>query len=78
MDDKRLIPRLDYNKSRIPETDPRGSEGDFGSLETELRAHRTHDTFETGLQSVLRSLVAPHKEGPADPGKRACDAPVLC
>ena len=32
------------------------------SLETELRVHSIHDTWETGLQIVLRSLVAPLKK----------------
>ena len=54
------------NNSRIPETDSRDPETETGSLEIEPRVHRTHDTLEIGLQMMLRSLVAPHKEGPAD------------
>ena len=37
-----------------------------GSLETELRrVHGIHDTPDTGLQTILGSLVALHKEGPS-------------
>ena len=35
----------------------------IGSLETEKRVHRIHDTLETGLQMIFRSLVASHKKG---------------
>ena len=34
-------------------------ETETGSLETEKRVHRMHGTLETGLQRILRSLVAP-------------------
>ena len=36
-DAKLSIPRLNYNSSRIPETDSRGPETEAGSLEAELR-----------------------------------------
>ena len=47
------------NNSRIPETDPRDPETETGSLETEKGVHRIHRTLESGLQIMLRSLVAP-------------------
>ena len=47
-----LLPGLNYNSSRIPETGSRG-------LKTETDAL-------TGLQMLLRSLVVPHEEDPAD------------
>ena len=53
-------------QSRIPETNSRDLETETGSLETEKRVHKIHDTLGTGLQMMPRSLVAPHKEGPAD------------
>ena len=34
--------------------------GTSGSLEIELGVHRIHDTLETGLQTIPRSLVPPH------------------
>ena len=52
--------------SRISETDSRHPETETGSLEIELRGQRRHDTLEKGLQRLFRSLVPPHKEGPAD------------
>ena len=54
------------NNSRNLETDSRGPETETRNPETEERVHRIHNALETGLQSVLRSLVAPHKELPAD------------
>ena len=36
-------------------------ETETGSLETEKRVHRIHGTLETGLQIMLRSLVAPSR-----------------
>ena len=47
------------NNSGIPEADSRDLETETGSLETELRAHGIHDTLETGLSRMPRSLVAP-------------------
>ena len=41
--------------------DSRDPETETGSLVTEKRVHRTHDTLETGLQIMLRSLVAPSR-----------------
>ena len=50
------IPGSLQSGSRDPETE-------IGCLETELKVHRIQDKKETGLQIILRSLVAPHKEG---------------
>ena len=41
--------------------DSRDPETEIWNLETEKRAHRTHDTLETGLHMMPRSLVAPSK-----------------
>ena len=46
-----------YNDSRIPETDSRDPENETWSLEIDLRVYRKHDTLETGLQIIPRSLV---------------------
>ena len=46
--------------------DSRDPETETGNLETEKRVHRIHGTLETGLHRMLRSLVAPDKQGPAD------------
>ena len=61
-----LLPGLHYSNSRIHETESRGPETEPGNLETDLTVHRIHDTLQTGLQRVLRSLVAPRKEGSLD------------
>ena len=53
---------LRETSSRNHETDPKELETKTGSLETELRVHRIHGSLETGLQMMLRSLVAPYKE----------------
>ena len=39
--------------------DSRDPETETGSLEIEKRVHRIHDTLETGLHMMPRSLVAP-------------------
>ena len=52
-------PGPSINNSRILETDSRDPETEIGSLETETRVHRIHDTLETGLQRIVRSSVAP-------------------
>ena len=39
--------------------DSRDPETETGKLEIEKRVHRIHDTLETGLQRMPRSLVAP-------------------
>ena len=39
-------------------------------LRPRLGVHRIHDTLERGLQMMLCSLVALHKEGPADIARR--------
>ena len=45
--DARLcIPGLNYNNSRIRETDSRDPETEAGSLETELIVHRIHATLD--------------------------------
>ena len=36
-------------------------ETETGDLETEKRVHRIHDTLETGLHMIPRSLVAPSR-----------------
>ena len=36
-------------------------ETETGNLETEKRAHRIHDTLETGLHRIPRSLMAPSR-----------------
>ena len=41
--------------------DSRDPETETGNLETEKRVHRIHGTLETGLQIMLRSLVAPSR-----------------
>ena len=45
--------------SRILETDSRDLETEIGNLETEKREYMRHDTLETGLHRIPRSLVAP-------------------
>ena len=62
---KVLVPGLRTNWARMPETDSRDSETDPGSLQTELRLHRRHDTMETGSQ-ISSQLGGPSKEGPVD------------
>ena len=57
---------LDYNNSRIPETESRGPETDTGSLETELRVHRTHGTLERRITKRDSQPGGPSKERPAD------------
>ena len=42
--------------------DSRDPETETGKLETEKRVHRRHDTLETGLHIILRSLVSPSRE----------------
>ena len=39
--------------------DSRDPKTETGNLETEKRVHRIHDTLETGLHMMPRSLVAP-------------------
>ena len=41
--------------------DSRDPETETGNPENEKRVHRIHDTLETGLQRILRSLVAPSR-----------------
>ena len=41
-----LILGLNYSNSTVSETDFRGPETDSGSIETDLRVYRTHDTLE--------------------------------
>ena len=41
--------------------DSRDPETETGNLETEKRVHRIHDTLETGLHMMPRSLVAPSR-----------------
>ena len=41
--------------------DSRDPETETGNLETEKRVHRIHDTLETGLHMIPRSLVAPSR-----------------
>ena len=41
--------------------DSRDPETETGNLETEKRVHRIHDTLETGLHRIPRSLVAPSR-----------------
>ena len=42
-----MVPLVrNYNDSGIPETGPRGPEIELGSLETEKRVHRIHDTLD--------------------------------
>ena len=41
--------------------DSRDLETEIGSLETEKRVHKIHDTLETGLHMIPRSLVAPSR-----------------
>ena len=53
-----FIPGHSNNNSRISETDSSDPETETGNLETEKRVHRIHGTLETGLQRMLRSLVA--------------------
>ena len=47
------------NNSRIPATDSRVPETEAENLEIELRVHRIHDTLESGLRMIPRSLMAP-------------------
>ena len=51
------------NNSWIPETDSKDPETETGILETEKRVRRIHGTLETGLQRMLRSLVASTRGG---------------
>ena len=46
-------------QSRILEHDSRDPETEIGSFEIKKGVHRIHDTLETGLHMMLRSLVAP-------------------
>ena len=46
-------------------------ETETGSLEIEKRVHRIHGTLETGLHSILRSLVAPSR-GAGGFSKKGC------
>ena len=41
--------------------DSRDPETETWNLETEKRVHRIHDTLETGLHMMPRSLVAPSR-----------------
>ena len=41
--------------------DSRDPETETGNLETEKRVHRIHDSLETGLQRMPRSLVVPSR-----------------
>ena len=59
-------PRLRNKGPSILETDSRSPEREPGGLGTELGVYRIHDTQETELQMMPRSLVAPHNEGLAD------------
>ena len=47
------------NNPRISETDSRDPETETGSFKIEETIHRIHGTLETGLQIMLRTLVAP-------------------
>ena len=49
------------NDSRILETDSRDPDIEIGILEAEKKVHEIHGTLETGLQIMLRSLVAPSR-----------------
>ena len=46
-------------KDQFLKPDSRDPATEIGNLETEKRVHRIHDTLETGLQIIPRSLVAP-------------------
>ena len=60
VDARLLIPGPHYSMSAVPEPDSRAPDTEPESLETELRVHKIHDTLETGLQRILRSLVVTH------------------
>ena len=57
---RRFVPGPSNNNSRIPQIDSRDPETKTASLETEKRVHTIHDTWETGSQIILRSLVCPN------------------
>ena len=56
------LPGPSNNNSWIPETDSRDPETETGNLETEKRVHKIHDTLETELQIMPRSLLASTRE----------------
>ena len=51
------------NNHRIPETDPRDPETEIGSLETELRVRRIHDTLGTRITEDASQPGGPSQEG---------------
>ena len=58
---RNIIPGFLRPDSGSLRPDSRDPETETGNLENEKRVHRIHDTLATGLQRMLRSLVAPSR-----------------